>query len=122
MNMLHVRETYEITGSIVMPNTIKMMNYPTSRKRFAVGFLPNNEMFSNPSALIRAWMFRLVYKNVSMHVARCPTLPCHVSRSFTEIRIAQTTVCRMLTDWFPANKTRVPVANLVVFAVLETFF
>lgn len=45
--MFSIWQSYQILMSIIIPNPIQVMNYPATRQRFPIIFLPNQNMFKN---------------------------------------------------------------------------
>ncbi len=44
--MILARHSNKVFYSVIIPDAIQMMNYPSFRQKFAIGLLPNKDMFS----------------------------------------------------------------------------
>lgn len=56
--MLSIRQCYQITRSVIVFDSIQVMNEPTFRQCSIIGSLPNHNMFLNMPSISSAWMFR----------------------------------------------------------------
>ncbi|KKK61296.1 hypothetical protein LCGC14_3015740 [marine sediment metagenome] len=68
----------QVYGSVITPNSIKMMNVPTFRQEFVVRLLPYIDMLINIWTTLSSWMFRHIDANVilallNMSTTRPPT-------------------------------------------------
>ena len=73
--MLFTGHSYEITRSIVIWDSIKVMNYPSIGQRFAVSLFPNQYMFKYISLLGSSVVNRLHNSNVSISILSPSAFP-----------------------------------------------
>lgn len=73
-SVLFFRFSKQIGRAIIVFNPIKVMNFPAFRKRFAVGLLPNKDMFQH-SITFCSWMTRAVNPDITMSIHTTPTTP-----------------------------------------------
>ncbi len=72
--MLLVGQTEQVLGSVIILDTIKMMDYPSLRQRFAVSFFPDKNMLTNIAISISSLMVRSMNKDIS-RASYLPTFP-----------------------------------------------
>jgi len=110
--VLLVRQGYQIARSIIVLNSVKVMNNPAFRQRFAVSFFPYKDMLKDVATFISSRM--VWFKNTNI-------TPCSASQSnsstfpvgmiFTPLMFART----RLTSFSPyfnkhtAVKARMPM-------------
>lgn len=94
--MLPIRKCNQIDRSVIMLNTVKVMNNPAIGQRFSVRFLPNKDMLLNISTLISVSMGRLADKYITA-ITECPsTFPLRVFFRWASFQIlyhASSTSC-----------------------------
>lgn len=80
--VLSIRQGYEVLYSVVMFNSIEMMNYPTFRQWLTIGLFPYKQMLSD--MIIKcSWMSRGINENISCFFLKSATLPLIVLLSCT---------------------------------------
>lgn len=88
--MFLIRHTNEILGSIVAPDAIQMMHYPTGREGSTMGFFPYKNMFSYISLWVCSWMVRLQNKYISCANLAIPSaLPLRMLIRFLRSQYSQ---------------------------------
>ncbi len=68
--MFSIRQSQQIGWSVISPHSIKMMNNPSLRQRFAACFFPDKNMFCYIAFLIGSCVLR----SFDSYIARCITL------------------------------------------------
>lgn len=87
--MFPVWQSYQIFNSIIVFDTIKMVNYPSFRQQFSISIFPNHSMFSNVSTLASKVMLWQKDKDITP-IAMCPTaFPRRGLFPFRKIMLAQ---------------------------------
>lgn len=73
--MFFVRQTYQVAGSVIMLDPVKMMNNPPRRQRFPMTLLPDKYMLSDISISICPGMFRAQNENIAILLSIKTSLP-----------------------------------------------
>ncbi len=104
--MFFTRQPDEIDRAIIGFNSIKMMNMPTTRQRFAITLLPYQKMFCNISQFSCSRMLRIPNQYVTIPINNFSTFPVITP---TIRRLEYTTMdtgFRSPVHWFATNRTR----------------
>lgn len=116
--MFLARESCQVAESIIITDTIEVVDYPARRQRLAVSFFPDKYVFLDISSCIRPVVIWFKYLNVS---SMCipTTFPVRIIFSFWEFPIFSSpngplcfhtttlTPCASVCTWFTAVYTRV---------------
>lgn len=76
--MFHIRQGNKITKTIIIFDTIQMMNYPTFWQQSAICFFPNQSMFQRISMPVSLWVCRQINKNITSSSSKSSAFPVGV--------------------------------------------
>lgn len=110
-----IREGYQISRSVVILDSIQVVNEPTFRQAFVIRFFPNHNMFLNMTPFSSAWMFWHIYTYITP-VTFCTT-------TFPKGRVFSSIFGKFLSYiWaFPAlYRSTSPTSNCIVATWLAT--
>lgn len=76
--MFPIRQSHKISRSIVMFDSVKMVNNPTIRQRLSISFFPNKNMLHNIAFLLGMRMRGLTDKNITTFTKCSAPFPLRV--------------------------------------------
>ncbi len=79
--MFFIRQGHEISRTVIIFDSIKVMNYPTFRKWYSICLFPYNYVFQN-TILIGSWVTRLINEYITFAIFTFTTFPIVVFRPF----------------------------------------
>lgn len=108
MVMSFRRKCNEILQSVIIPNSIDVVNLPTFRS-WPMSIFPNNNMFKNLMSSICSWVVSNRKKNITITVFNSSTFPIRVFLTLSIFVMALTTLLRV-----PIHPATATWANLSV--------
>ena len=99
--MFLIGQGYKILRSIIVFDTVKVMNYPTFRQGLTMCLFPNKNMLENITmARSNAWMVRLINEYIATASFTSATFPMIMSRTFY--------------NWFLLTRARVTTLSMSI--------
>ena len=118
--MFSIRQTHQVDRPIIFHNPIEMVNYPTFRKWFAVGFLPNEKMFTDISVDVCVFMVRAIYIDIPISSNAPFSLSFNNRTRFpSEFLSANFTPCSLPANEYSTIQTWVPMFFRKFFHVIK---
>lgn len=115
--MFLTRQGYKVFWSIIIFDTIQMVNYPAFRQLFAICLLPNKDVLAYIASRLSSWMLRLPYIDITLLVNSAPSpitrmRPTHLRcRSIAippfELHSAASTSSRFWVNWLATIKASI---------------
>ncbi len=133
MKMFFARETGKIRWPIVVSNSVKVVNNPTIRKRFSICLLPNKNVLTNITCLVRSWVAPFENQNITK-CSSVSSLPMSVSFTSSKIPVfhagilphflnaATSASYAFMADSSSAIKTFLPPVFVIGFVIGKQFF
>lgn len=125
--MLLVGQSHKVTYSIVVLDSIEMVNNPTIGEQLIICGLPDNDMFSDIAITIGTRVVRAEYQNIATFLAINSTLPVMMLFSLWgivsyKVFSVQTSIITGLTSLMPSGNFNSTINTKSMLWIYSTLF